>query len=235
MHLPVFQIPAAWRRGGKRTVPVLLTGDKVLTESSEIVELAEAAQPGLLFPDDEAEAGAVRAWMARFDKDLGPAARRIAYFHMLPERARTIELLTADPSSSEPFHERALMAIGFPLARGLMRRALKIDRAGYERSVAKARDSFDAVGEALGADGRYLVGDRFTAADLSFAALATPLIVPEGFPWAWPTIESLPEPMQDELRRWREHPAGVFVQRLYREHRPFGQGGKTRVLLWGAR
>jgi glutathione S-transferase len=64
------------------------------------------------------------------------------------------------------------------------------------------------------------VGDRFTAADLTFASLAAPIVVPEGHPAMRPGSLDALAPEHRALIEWvRATPAGAHVTRLYREER----------------
>ena len=66
---------------------------------------------------------------------------------------------------------------------------------------------------------RYLCGDAFTAADLAFAALAAPVIVPPEYGTPLPAPAELPAEMAAGVRAFRAHPAGAFASRLFREER----------------
>jgi glutathione S-transferase len=103
----------------------------------------------------------------------------------------------------------------------LLRKVLGINANGYARSVETTRRIVNEVGERLADGRRYLCGDRFSAADLSFAAMLAPAIVPsdEDYGAVLPSIESLPDDAQDIVRELREHPAGRFAQRMFREER----------------
>jgi glutathione S-transferase len=73
---------------------------------------------------------------------------------------------------------------------------------------------------ALLADGRpFLCGARFTAADLSFACMASPVLLPPEYGIRLPPLEQAPPRAQEDVRRFRAHPAGQFALRLFREHR----------------
>ena len=81
--------------------------------------------------------------------------------------------------------------------------------------------------EAMLADGRrYLVGDAFTAADLTFAALLAPVIAPPEQPIV-SEVTAPPEftAMCEEFRR---RPSGAFALRVYREERLAGGGRSPR-------
>ncbi|MFZ4739137.1 MAG: glutathione S-transferase, partial [Bradymonadia bacterium] len=74
--------------------------------------------------------------------------------------------------------------------------------------------------EALLADGRsYLVGDTFSAADLTFAALTSPMVMPPAYAAPLPPESEAPEGFRALVEAWRARPAGKWVTRLYARHR----------------
>ena len=78
----------------------------------------------------------------------------------------------------------------------------------------------DHVAELL-ADGRpYLCGERFGAADLTFAVLSASVLVPPRYGVPLPQPERLAAPMAALVRRARAHPAGRYALRLFDGHRP---------------
>jgi glutathione S-transferase len=106
-----------------------------------------------------------------------------------------------------------------PLPAFLMRRGMRINRSSAERSLARVREVFETVANVL-EDGRtYLVGDGFTAADLSFAALAAPVLLPSGYGSSLPEPQQLPEEFRVIVDSMRATAAGGFALRLYEDHR----------------
>jgi glutathione S-transferase len=72
---------------------------------------------------------------------------------------------------------------------------------------------------------RYLVGDRFTAADLAFACMAAPILLPrpeEGYGAVLPPLEETPPAFAEVAREMRETPAGRFALRMFRQERGRG-------------
>ena len=70
------------------------------------------------------------------------------------------------------------------------------------------QETFDAVAARLDDGRRYLCGDAFTAADLAFAALAAPVLVPPQYGVALPQPVELPSDMAAAVQAFRDHPAG---------------------------
>ena len=71
--------------------------------------------------------------------------------------------------------------------------------------------AFDAIAERLADGRRHLCGDRFTAADLTFACLAAAVVVPPEYGVALPQPDELPEPVARDVDAFRAHPAGAYA------------------------
>jgi glutathione S-transferase len=99
-----------------------------------------------------------------------------------------------------------------------MLRALGITEHSVEASHALVQRIFDDVAARLRDGRRYLLGDRFTGADLTFAALTAPFVMPPEHPFP-PPADRFPAPVHAIWRTMREHPAGAFVLRLYADER----------------
>jgi glutathione S-transferase len=214
-HLPLLHFLPVRKAGGRRTVPVVVADGTVITDSTDIVAWADARAPGSLLPPDPAAREAALQLEDDFDQQLGPATRRWAYFHILPRR----DLLGSLVRVGVPRWETLAFSATRPLATRVIARGLKVDAAGAERSRKKIDDAFARV-SALLADGRrFLAGDRFTVADLTFAALAAPVVLPPayGFPMPAPTDFSV-EP-RALIDAWRASPAGQLALRLYETER----------------
>ena len=216
-HLQVLHwIPVA-RAGGKKTAPVLAWGDRVFADSADIVEEASAkSPPGFsLFPDDAAAAAEVRALQSDFDSDLGPEGRRWMYNALRGRR----DIAVAYGCTGVPAWQRRALPFAYPVAARIINRYLDVTPATAARSEAAVRATFDAVAERL-SDGRpYLCGERFSAADLTFASLAAPMLMPPEYGVPLPQPDELPAAMAGMVRELREHPAGAHALRMFREER----------------
>jgi glutathione S-transferase len=216
-HLQLLHWRVSLGAGGGRTVPVLVTDEgKILPDSTDILQWLHARHPSAgLYGIDDAQRQEIEALEDEFDRRLGPASRRWAYFHLLPHREMTVRLSS---QHVPPGEVRVLKAI-FPLVRQMLIRGLKIDAAGERKSLAKMREAFAQVSERLADGRRYLVGDRLSAADITFASLGYLAVLPEGHPLHLPSLTELPLVMRSVVEELRETPAGRHVQRLYSEER----------------
>jgi glutathione S-transferase len=216
-HLQLIHWFAARRAGGGKTVPVLVCGDRVLAESADIVDEADANAPEgrRLYPDDPDAVAEVRALERDFDADLGPHGRRWMYNEMRGRR----DLAVAYAPTGVPAWERRALPLAYPVVTRVIDRYLDITPASAAESEIQVRAAFDAVGERLD-DGRpYLCGDRFTAADLTFAALAASVLMPPEYGVPLPQPEELPVAMAEVVREFRAHPAGAHALAMYRDER----------------
>jgi glutathione S-transferase len=198
---------AAKRAGGGTTVPVLVAPDGVFSESEDILRWVDAKLPPeqRLFP--EANGADVETLSRRFDERLGPRGRRFMYVKMLGHPELTMQF----NNQGVPRWEDRATKMGWPLAKRFLGHALDI-RPGVEvQDEAIVWEELDFVAGLL-SDGRpHLCGDRFTAADLTFAALSAAVVVPPVYGVQLPQPGQLPPEMDEFVRRVRAHPAGQYA------------------------
>jgi hypothetical protein len=99
-----------------------------------------------------------------------------------------------------PTWERRALPLAYPVVTRVIDRFLDITPTTAAQSEAQVRMVFDAVATRL-SDGRpYLCGDRFTAADLTFAALAASVLMPPEYGVPLPQPGELPVAMAGVVR-----------------------------------
>lgn len=208
---------AARRAGGGSTVPVLVTPAGAVAESGDILAWVDArtSPERRLFPSEPRERGEVERLCRRLDERLGPSGRRLMYTHMLPRR----ELMLRFNNQGVPAWEDRAMRAGWPLAVRWARRELAIRPGGEAGDEATVWRELDFVAGLL-ADGRgSLCGERFGAADLTFAALSAPVVVPPVYGVPLPQPDLLPARTAALVERARDHPAGRYALALFAERR----------------
>ena len=218
-HLQVFHRFAVRRAGGGTTAPVLVWDGRVLADSTDILEATSAQAPAFrLYPEDPRVAAEVRALERDFDGRLGPEGRRWMYYEL---RGRG-DLARDYGCTGIPGWQRNLLPIVYPIAARIIDRVLDVTPETAMRAEGAVEATFDEVAERL-ADGRpFLCGTSFTAADLTFAALAAAVLMPPEYGVPLPQPEVLPPGMAAKVEELRAHPAGVHALRMFREerHRP---------------
>jgi glutathione S-transferase len=216
-HIQIIHQLAARRAGGGRTVPVLATPDGVFAQSREILLYADGhlPEPARLYPADAQRRAEVLALEDRFDTVIGVEGRRWLYHEVFKDAKRFAPFnLTGVPG-----WERRIFPFVLPPAKLVINRYLDIDDDTAARALVRVDEELDFVAELLSDGRRYLVGDRFSAADLAFAALCAPLIVPVEYGTPLPQPDILPADMAVRVLAWREHPAGRFATRLFADQR----------------
>ena len=215
-HLQLIHRFAVRRAGGGTTAPVLVCGETVLAESAEIVDEADRRAPPdrRLYPDDPAAADEIRELERGFDELLGPAGRQWMYNGLRGRR----DLAVAYACTGVPAWERRALPILYALVSRAIDRFLNVTPEAAAESLAAVRSVFDAVAERL--DARpYLCGERFTAADLTFSALAAAVLMPPAYGVPLPRPDELPTAMAAVVRELRAHPAGAHAMAMFRDER----------------
>ena len=145
-HAPMIHRRAT-RAVGAKTVPVLVHGDRVLRDSTEIAIYADnlAAPERRLIPADAAERARVLDLENEIDETLGVDARLIAYSYLL-----------GDAETARTFVERGIkvrtrfaQAIVAWLFRGLIFRRYQVTAEGARHAENRVRDLFARLGETL--------------------------------------------------------------------------------------
>jgi glutathione S-transferase len=202
---------------GGHTTPVLVAARRVLPDSTDILQFidVEHANGWRPYPSDSQLRVEAEELEELFDTRLGPHTRRLAYFHLM----RDHRLFLLSVSAGVGRGERLFFVALAPLIQKMMRLGMKIDDEGAARSLGFAHQMFDTVGELL-SDGRpFLVGRDFSAADLTFAALAAPVLLPSNYGSPLPSLAELPLEFVAQVEEFRSSSAGAFALRMYRDHR----------------
>lgn len=210
--LPGWHIPRVLWMTGQKSVPVLVLDGKAVADSTRIIEALEGMRPEPpLYPSDPAERRHALELEDFFDEQVGPHVRRAFFFETLDQPDFLVDLFGRDEGPVTRTIYRAL----FPLTRVAMRVDMGITPESAERSRAKVAAALDRIEAELQPSG-YLVGNRFSVADLAGAALLSPLV--------WPDEYGYPMPSQPErVARWRAslvaRPAFRWAADMYRRHR----------------
>lgn len=192
-------------------VPILRHQGRVIQNSSDIINYLDMNfGQKLLTPLDEENQKAALIWEFELDKELGPHVRRYCYQLLLNNRASLISLL----AQQGPWYSKWLYQSTFPRVRDTLRQSLRMDQHSEQDSLKMIHRYLDRLGQVYEKK-PYLVGDQFTRADLTAAALLAPLFTPVQYGIKWP--RHLPDKLQETMAKIR--PKLTWAILLYEKHR----------------
>jgi len=148
-----------------------------------------------------------------FDEELGPHTRRAFYYALLPHPELLVPLFThGDPLAAQTLLQE------FPALRVGIERRFEITPETAAASRAKMVAAIDRLEREISSSG-FLVGESFTVADLTAAALFYGVIRPPEFPYPTLADRDLPDSWREFLGSLAERPGGRWVAEIYRRHR----------------
>lgn len=211
--VPGQHVKIAQRLSGTRTFPILELDGRPISDSTDIVAELERRWPDPpLYPCDPDERQRALELEDFFDEKLGPWARLLFLHHVLPDPKLMLGAFAPDLGAG-----RRLMA------RLSYRRIRRQVISQHDITAGRVDEGFEiiaAVGQRfrseLGRSG-YLVGDSFTVADLTAAALIAPVVAPKQFPYPQPQRQHASvAPLRDALAQ-----AGMleWAEDMYARHR----------------
>lgn len=224
-HVAPFHVGAvvAYTKDPTKTMtPTLVYPDgRALQDSSEILLHLSRTFPkemGHLYPPGMEKE--ILAMEASLSSGLGVEVRLLAYEYLINQLPPSV--MAEKIAYEAPLIERLLAKAVLPMVQEAICRMYNVNEATAAAGKEVVRKAFAQVSELLGKDGgrRYILGTpRMTAVDITFAALASPLLdVPEKMAMVPKELTVLPDyaALRDELRAT---PAGQFVLRMYKEER----------------
>jgi len=202
--------------GGCGQVPVLRAGARVIEGSGAILDFADSlggAPP--LSPSDPALRAEALEWESYLDREVGETVRRVLYYRLFGHPRLLIRAWTRGLSFWAPplywlMRARAVRVVS---------RSLDIDGASVARDEQRLQEAFERVSQHL-AERRFLVGDSFSRADLTLAALSSPLLRPVEHPWPLPEFRSEIPAVDELVRRLSATRAGEHAVASYARRRP---------------
>ena len=121
-------------------------------------------------------------------------------------------------SYKTPPHEVAWISRLYPIFGLFMKRGLQITHERVQKAHASVLQIFDEIDQL--SEGNFLIGNTLSIADISFAALSAPVILPPNYDVKTvPDISDLPTSIQDLVHEFRQTDGGRRVLRIYENYR----------------
>src|SRR5262249_48867738 len=153
-------------RFGQKAMPILRHESRVLKSSAAVLDYVENTWPDPpLYPTDPAQRERALEIQKKFD-EIGAAVRRAAFHEWLPHTEYTARRFATGFAE----WQQKLYVRTFPGIRAVMALDMQINAAGAEAGRALTKEALDFVARHSAQTG-YLVGDRFSIADLTAATI----------------------------------------------------------------
>lgn len=211
--IPGFHVPRARRLSGQSLLPILIVDGRAIFDSPRILQEIERLYPDPpLYPGRPEERERALALEALFDTEAAPDIRRLFWWSYSKHMGDAARMATEGEPSSTRVAWRVAMAFMLPFFRA----RLGMGKGFIRRARASLPTYFDRLASEVGPSG-YLVGNRFTVADLAVASILSGIVRPPEFPYP------LPEPIPPELAELQastaDHPGARWVRDIYARHR----------------
>lgn len=169
------------RFAGAQTVPLIhdTAAGVAISDSSPIIRYLDDAYPQHpLFPAAPERREEVWQWMLQLDSSLGLHARRLAYTQLILECPNVLSRLFMPNVCRGLFTRRGWRALAAPVLGAMLIRRFHFHRNRQDRVYESLEAQLLPIARYL-EQHDFLVGDQFTAADITLASLLRPLrIVP---------------------------------------------------------
>lgn len=199
---------------GKRkrtTVPVIQQGKTCVQDSPRIVAWLSKEYGPLKSIPKELEDEVLEV-QKRFDA-IGKSVARYLYHTGFAHPAEIKNIWT---QFAKPW-ENALVRMCYPTIKGLMKSQLNINDKAAAKAEQKIDQEIQWLEQRLNDGHQYLVGDRFTMADITAASLLAPLACPSEHP-IYGTSD-FREKIASSAKRWATSPALEWVRSTYAKNR----------------
>ncbi len=214
-YLPGPHISPIKKLSGQTATPVLEMPEAVISGSAAIIAHLEQSCPHpALYPTDPVEKDAALALQQHFDAVVGPAVRTVLFSALVMEGGYLTRMFAGSKSALKRGAYRAM----FPVVRPLIARGNGVaDPANVQASFTVTSETLDRVAAMTDATG-FCVGEAFSVADLTVAALLAPIAGVSHPDMQRP--EPMPASVAELVGRYARHPAIEWVNRIYARHRP---------------
>lgn len=217
---PAFHILPALRMGrrGQTTLPILQSTQEAIQDSPRILTWVQTqCGPLAVMPEEHTEQ--LREVAQRFDA-IGKDVARYLYAHSFGTSDADIIQLWTDHAS--PW-QAAIIRSTYPVMRWVFQQKLHINPARVSLAEDRIRLAVEWLERSLAGGASYLVGERFSVADITAASLLAPLACPRQHPVYGDA--SYQAGMAQALAPWRDRPAMAWVRQMYDMHRGRMLGG----------
>lgn len=197
------------------TLPILIVDKEAIQGSANIIDWAQRYSSELsksLTPSSDIEK--CLEIEKRLDDVAGVHVRRFYYSEAVVDHPCELRRIFSKDLS---FMNKMVLRGSWSMVRKLMIKGMDLGKDQGEESKRIIEQELDWIDGLLSNGGSFLVGDKFSRADLTAASLLAPIASPKKHP-VYNDI-ALPPKMTSDMQTWQERPAIKWVNEIYSQYR----------------
>ena len=211
--IPGPHVTTTKRLAPETSVPIIVDEGTAVQDSTAIISyLDQKYLERPLTPPDGDEAKQALEWEEYLDDEIGITARLLFYYHALPDRRFSTRVLLR----GAPWYGYPLYRLIFPQVRSAMEKGMQINADSARQSETRLMAACQTLNKEL-EHRSFLVGNRFSRADLTACALLSSLCRPGES--AGQVAKSLPEALVTLRQEHQDDRCFGWVSEVYREYR----------------
>lgn len=203
---------------GTRNSPVLINTDTLIYSADSLVQYVDnrSLPQKRLIPCEEAKRKEVLDLYRLFTTFYDDNVTAYVYLQLLANKKLANDFFT----QQAPFGEKLRYKLSYKSLTGKLTKTCDLTAKPASERLKAISEVFDKVDNLLSDGRKYLTGDKFTIADMAFAAISGPFVLPDEYGGAITKISEIPDSFRLTVNEFRSRPAGQFILRLYHDHRP---------------
>lgn len=209
--IPGLHIKAMKKMGLHSSVPAIKNNEMIIQGSAEIMNYLDEQFPErILTPNDEKLRNETLEWEKYIDSEIGINVRLCVY-HILLEHPQIVKSFF---THNGPWYGKLFLLMAFSKIKNKMRYLMKINDESAKKSKQALLKAVNKLNNHY-QNNDFLVGEQFTRADLSAAALLAPLTMQPEYGLNWP--KTIPIELQSLMNEFEGKID--WVDRFYKQHR----------------
>ncbi|MGB3730086.1 MAG: glutathione binding-like protein, partial [Thermodesulfobacteriota bacterium] len=150
----------------------------------------------------------------RLDDIAGVQVRRLYYSESLMDSPAEVRQIFAKDLT---FFNKMVLRGSWGMVRKVMIKSMDIGKEQREDSKEIINQELDWLDDILSDGRQFLVGDKFSRADLTAASLLAVIVTPKEHP-VYNDI-AIPPKMTADMKNWQDRPSIKWVRNIYSQHR----------------
>lgn len=211
--MPIMHLLTVRRYSDDTTVPILLDDNAAVQGSSQIIDYLDNKYPSLsLTPDNADDRQACLEIEQAMDEKIGVPIRQIFYFRLYAN----YDYLHYCFTHSMPVLKQVFFPLIYPVLRHKINQAYVISDTRVEQGKRDFESAMNEIEKIIN-NRHYLVGEKFSRADVSVASMLSMLVMPDQHPFPW---KEIPDPeTKSYYDQFHDHPVTHWVRKMYQDHR----------------